>query len=222
MIGRLLRLTAMFLLASCSARTGAVLPEFTHVPGKPAGHQRCAAVFPHGSWQFVHDIAFHMAKGDGSALGVLVLDDGEIRCALMTIEGLTLFEARATEDGRIEVSRAIAPFDNPDFAAGLMRDLRTIFRPPAGRAEYGRLADDAPLCRYANADGVTDIRPRQDGCWSIATSGDRLGTKSIRASSCRQVDSAAIPERLELVASGPAGYTLNLQLISAERRPAAK
>ena len=220
MIGRLFCLIALFMLASCAAKNREELPELTPVTGTQGHLRQCTAIFPKGSWQFVHDIAFHLTKGDGSAIGVLVLNDQEIRCALMTVEGLTLFEARSTAGGDMEVSRAIAPFDNQEFAVGLMRELRTIFQPPPGRVDYGRVATDVPVCRFSSADMITDILPQEDGCWSITTYSDRIKTKVIRASSCRLIDSVTIPEHLELVAPGAAGYTLNMHLISAERLPA--
>jgi hypothetical protein len=214
----LLCLTTAFLVASCTTGTKQLLPDLPPMSGRSGIQGKCTAMFPEGRWQFVHTIAFHMANGNaGTALGVVVLAGGEVNCALMTVEGLTLFEARSAGGGDLQVMRAIPPFDNREFAAGLMRDIRTIFFQPAGEGHYGRLPGNAPVCRYIAAGQVTDILPREDGCWRLDTYSDRVRTRSIRTRSCRTVDTAVLPEFLELVADGPAGYTLNMHLVSAER-----
>ena len=67
---------------------------------------------------------------------------------------------------------------------------------------------------------VTDILPRQDGCWSIHAYIGRTWSRTIQARACRPIASAAIPGRLELTAGAPDGYSLTMQLVSAERLPA--
>lgn len=223
MISRLLLcLTVLFLVASCAKGPKEVLPDFVPSAGKMAVPAACTALFPTGRWQFVHSISFHMAKGaNGTAVGVVVLSGKEIKCALMTVEGLTLFEARSAGGGDMEVVRAIPPFDNREFAAGLMQDIRTIFQPPPGLVRYGETSENAAVCRYSAADKVTDVLPRPDGCWSINTYSDRIRTRSIDTRSCTTVESMKVPETLELLVPGPAGYSLNMTLISAEPLPVA-
>lgn len=166
----------------------------------------------------VHSIAFRMADGTtGNALGVLVLEGQEIKCALMTVEGLTLFEAQSAETEHLEVLRALPPFDKPGFAAGLMRDVRTLFQPPPGTVQYGTLADGTPVCRSTEGGRVTDIFPQEDGCWRMHTYSEQTRTRTINAQSCSPVASAILPHFLELKGSVPTDYTLNLRLISAER-----
>ncbi len=214
----LLCLTAALLVASCTAGKRQLLPDLAPISDRGGMQRQCTTLFPEGRWQFVHAIAFQMANGSaGTALGVVVLAGREVSCALMTVEGLTLFEARSAGGGDLQVMRAIPPFDNREFAAGLMRDIRTIFFQPAGEGQYGRLPGNRPVCRYIAAGQVTDVLPREDGCWRLDTYNDRLRTRSIRTRSCRTVDTAILPEFLELVADGPAGYTLNMHLVSAER-----
>ena len=236
----LICLTAALLVTSCAGRKGQPLPNLLRTSGMPKIEQQCTALFVQGRWQLVHDIAFRMADGTtGNALGVLVLDGQEIQCALMTVEGLTLFEARSSDDDDLVVLRAVPPFDKREFAAGLMRDVRTLFQPPPGAVQYGTLADGSPVCRSAYGQTVTDILPREDGCWrmhtyseqtSLRTDGclsvdhrrEQRRTRTINAQSCSPVASMIFPHSLELIAHGPAGYTLNLRLISAERLPAAQ
>jgi len=214
-------LAAVLLAASCSMAPRVVPPEIVAATDTATIAPPCASLFPAGRWQFVHSIAFRTAQGQGTALGVVVLSETEIHCALMTVEGLTLFEARAAGEAAPVVSRAIPPFDRSGFAAGLMRDLRLIFRPPPGRAEAGRLADGGPVCRFTAAGTVTDILPQKDGCWTLHAYTGRTGSTTIQARSCRPIASAVIPGRLELSAGEPDGYSLTLQLVGAERLPAS-
>ncbi len=212
----------LFLLTSCAAGTPRRLPKFvaeSPLPLHTEQNKACASVYPGGRWQFVHSVAFTMANGTGSKLiGVTVLDGNEIRCALMTIEGFTLFAARLT--GRLEVLRAVPPFNKPGFAAGLMNDVRAIFvRPPGRKVLYGRLRGVPDCCRVIAADGrVTDIMPLANGCWRINTySSNLIKTRNIVARSCRTVDATRIPGELELSVPGPTGYTLKMTLLSAEK-----
>jgi len=217
----LLCLTALLLVTSCAGGQGKPLPNLVRTSGVTQLEQQCTALFSQGRWQMVHSIAFRMADGTtGNALGVLVLDGQEIECALMTVEGLTLFAAHSSGEENLEVLRALPPFDNLEFASGLMRDVRTLFRPPPGAAQYGTLADGTPVCRSTEDDKVTDILPQADGCWRMHTYSEQTRTRTITAQSCRPVASAILPHALELIGSGPAGYTLNLRLISAEPIPA--
>jgi hypothetical protein len=211
-------LALLLLVVSCSLHNRDPLPEIDRsydvTPASPPG----PVVFPVGRWQFVHSISFHLAQGgDSTAIGVLVLDDRVIHCVLMTVEGLTLFEARSMEEGPIDVIRSVPPFDNQEFAAGLMDDVRTIFQKPQGKAESGRLADGSPVFRYSAAGRETDILPQEDGCWTMHTYSDQVRDRTIRTRSCRMVDSVSIPDDIDLVSDGPAGYALHLHLISVEK-----
>ncbi|MHB1184263.1 MAG: hypothetical protein ACYC4A_06130 [Desulfobulbia bacterium] len=203
-------------LTGCAAQQPS-LPELTPEAGEERG---CAAVFPQGRWEFVHTIEFSMADGSGTTvLGVTSLGGDEIACALMTVEGFTLFEAVYREKGGLEVRRAVPPFDKPAFAAGLMEDVRTIFRAPfPAKMQYGRVADNNPTCRYTGIDGrITDIFPAMAGCWQIRTYGaDQALSRSVAGRSCRKEGESLIPEYLELKGFGPTNYTLKMTLIHVE------
>jgi hypothetical protein len=227
------------LLSACAMGKGELLPKLARTPGASEAQQRCAALFPQGRWQFVHAIAFRLADGtSGNALGVLVLDGQAIKSALMTVEGLTLFEARSSEAEELEVLRALPPFDNREFASGLMRDVRTLFLAPPGLGQYGTLADGTPVCRFNGGQMMTDILPQADGCWQLHTYSEHTSlrtdgcqpadprreqrrTRTVNAGSCGPVGSVVLPHTLELTGTGPAGYTLNLRLVSAEPLPAS-
>jgi hypothetical protein len=203
-------------LAGCAAQQPP-LPELIAEAGEEQG---CAAVFPQGRWEFVHTIEFSMADGSGATvLGVTSLAGDEIACALMTVEGFTLFEAVYREKEGLEVRRAVPPFDKPAFAAGLMGDVRTIFRAPSpATMQYGRAGGTIPICRYTGVDGrITDILPAMAGCWQIQTYGaDQAMSRSVVGHSCRKEGESLIPEYLELKGFGHTNYTLKMTLIHAE------
>ncbi len=224
MTGRLLSLLLLpLLLASCAAGTGDLLPQIMQPQSDSVKKTVSTPLFPVGRWQFVHSITFHLKTGGGgTALGVLVLDGNSIHCALMSLEGLSLFEARWTKNGPIAVSRALPPFDKPGFAKGLTGDIETIFRSPPGKTKCGLLADGSPICRYVAPSKTTDILPEKDGCWTMLTYTGQVLSRTIHTGSCKTVHATVIPENIHLVYAGPAGYSLNMHLISAEKFQPAK
>lgn len=229
---------AAVLLAACAGPRLEPLPRMT-VSAPGVAVDRCAALFPQGRWQMTHAIEFRLADGaSGNALGVLILDGQNLDCALTTVEGLTLFEARSQGDGSLEVLRALPPFDNPEFARGLLRDVRTLMQPPPGLGRYGTLADGTPVCRYDAGQTITDILPQADGCWQLFTYDEQRilrtdgcqpadprrehrQTRAVAAHSCERIGGAVLPRRLDLRGFAPSAYTLNLRLLSAEPLPAA-
>ncbi|MBI5556872.1 MAG: hypothetical protein HY885_04490 [Deltaproteobacteria bacterium] len=206
-------------LTACAAERQRAMPEMTATQDEAVGEE-CVAIFPRGRWQFIHAIDFSLGDGSGSTvIGLTSLDGDGFGCALLTIEGFTLFEAVCRGDGAVEVRRAVSPFDKPGFAEGLMRDVRMIFLAPAtDNVRYGWLAGHVPVCRFTGADGlITDIMPAVAGCWRINTFTPALaGNRSLIGRSCRKIDDIPIPAYLELKDSGQADYTLKLTLLTAE------
>ncbi len=214
----------LFLLTACSGVHSVYLPELTDTAGVTDKQdrqlrQRCAGNFVEGNWQFVHSIAFKMAGGGGATvIGVTVLDGTKLKCALMGVEGFVFFEA--VLDQELTVSRALPPFDNPEFARGLMRDVQSIFLPPSAQSPLtGMLVDGEPVCRYSGEDGQTiDIIFAEDSSSRMNIYGPDLSrTRSIQTGSRFPLDAEMIPETLEFTASGLRGYTLTMTLISAEK-----
>jgi hypothetical protein len=226
----------LFGIVGCAAETQYRLPELT---GVEDGREidACAAVFPigesggyggKGRWQFVHSIDFTMKDGSGATvIGVTSLCGKNIECALMTVEGLTLFEAVFSHDESIEVRRAVPPFDRPEFAAGLINDIRAIFQPPPGSVETGQYqlqpqpAGVTSVCRYRDGSngvvGVVDVLPEVDGCWQINSyTSDLVMKRSITGLSCSKRGFSRIPDHILLKTYGQTGYTLKMTLISAD------
>lgn len=217
---RLVLLSCLLVLAAC-AREPRRPPALA--PLQPVSAPlTCNDFFPQGDWQYVHAIRFRLASGigGGSVIGIVILHGQSIQSALTTVEGLTLFEARADSSGGIQVVRALPPFDSPHFAENLLKDIRLLFIPPLGIVKQGQLADRARVCRYETANGGTaDLMETRDGCWRLHTyNPDPSRNRSVRAYSCEYTsESGLMPSQLELIAPGSSGYTLNLRLISAQR-----
>jgi hypothetical protein len=212
----------LLFIAACAADPQSRLPEMTAAEDRQ-GEDVCMDVFPQvngGKWQFVHSIDFTMKDGAGTTVvGVTTLDENGIECALVTVEGLTLFEAAFSHDKSFEIRRAIPPFDNPEFAKGLINDIRAIFQPPAGtKMRTGHLAGAGSVCRYVKVDGaVVDVLPDIDGCLQIKNYNPNLIlVRSIIGQSCRKIGASLIPDYIELKTFGRTGYTLKMTLISAD------
>jgi hypothetical protein len=211
---------ALFFLVSCAAQSRQHLPDLA-AAGDREENPACAEFFPSGKWQFVHSIIFSMENGAGSTvIGVTSLTGTTIETALVTVEGLTLFEAVYRGDNSFEIQRAVPPFDRPGFAMGLIQDVRAVFRPPAGSdMRAGKLADRTPACRYTAADGsITDIVTGAEDCLQVKSYGsDLVLERSIIGKSCRKTGSDLIPEYIELKTFGPSGYILKMTLIRADQ-----
>ena len=210
---------ALCLLALCAC---AGLPPLK--PPVPGADLDAAAPFPQGRWQLVHRIEARF-PGDHKALmmGALELDSatGHLTCALMTVEGFTLFSASKTD--RLRVERAVPPFDGPGFAEGLLADLGLIFfAPPGARLAVGAV-DNRPVRRYLHPDGsTTDVV-----AVAVADAGDRFRIDRYTADAKRfrraeltlqpatQDHHGGIAAEILLEASGKAAYTLRLDLIDA-------
>jgi len=211
----------VFLLLAACAAPG---PD-TSIPLREDDCATCPRVFPQGSWQFVHEILFRFPAGQGRFLGIVSFDDQELRCALTTLEGLTIFAARAPvhawSNGTIQVERALPPLDKPGFAAGLIADLRLLFTAPAGTPRCGAGASaraGEKLCRWQDAGTITDVAiSQEDGCWSIQAFRDGRLVRTARASDCAAHDGYALAGGISLRATGGADYELTMRLISAEK-----
>lgn len=108
---------------------------------------RCAAVFPAGDWQMVHALSFSGPAGaGGQLLGLLRREGDTLASALLTAEGLTLFAARQSGDLPLQINRAVPPFDNSAFAAGLFDDIRLLFSVPEEAAQAGQTSTGEPVC----------------------------------------------------------------------------
>jgi hypothetical protein len=184
--------------------------------------QTCQRLFPIGKWQFVHSIEAVMPGGQkGLVMGVTVISsvDKTAHCVLMTIEGLVVFDARY--DQELVINRAVAPFDQEGFAAGLISDIQLIFFIPQGSlVETGNDPNEASVCRYQNPDGrIVDLVIDADHTRHIRQyTAQRRLRRTVDAFFTKQESDGGgpdFPDRLELRAHGVAGYTLVMDLVEA-------
>ena len=206
-------LTGIFALVSCAS-----LPEIRPgLPGPAGKVLDCPSPFLTEKTRLIHAIEARAAgAAQGAVIGVTLADPQtrQMSCAIMSAEGLVLFEADAGPSG-LKASRALPPFDAPDFARNMMDDIELIYFPPPG----------APEQRGFSADGLKVCRWRQDtGGWIDVTAGPAGSAQIRRYSRTRalmrrvQLDaSAAGPYgRIELVATQWVGYSLTMTLIESE------
>lgn len=217
----LIFIIVFFLLTGCAAEKRTYLPDLESAASAEQEHD-CTSVFPRGKWQFVHSIDFTKRDGTGTTIvGITSLSTEKITSALITVEGLTLFEADFYNDNSFNVHRALPPFDRTGFAKGMMHDIRAIFQPPQSDVRQGQTRDGIATCRYTDSEGrVTDIQLNKDDCWQITSyNPSRIMVRSIKGRSCINKGFTRIPEHLELKTYGSTGYTLSMKLLRADILP---
>lgn len=214
-----LLLMILFWVTSCAGSSGPVPIRGTL---GLVGDHRCRMPFPDRDWQFVHSIHAALPGGQRAVLiGVTALfpKTGVIECAMMTVEGFILFDARY--DGRVVIHRAIPPFDSKAFAWGLIDDIRLIFFPPDGPLIASGTSDDgAFVCRYRTERGMmVDVVIYEDHHWEIRQyDQDSRLIRALKTEPDTRGSAGSqhpIPARLELTALGPSKYVLTLDLIEA-------
>jgi hypothetical protein len=200
-------------LASCQS-----LPVI-NAPVPPADGKisACPSPFLKERYRLIHAIEIRMA-GDtrGAIIGVTLADPANrlISCAIMTAEGIVLFEAESGA-GLLKVNRALPPFDSADFAQNMIDDIKLIFFAPAGKIEQkGNLPGGAVICRWRE----------KNGGWIDVLSNQPKGIEIKRYSSCgslkRHVKFERMDENIyqsiELEANELFNYSLMMTLIEAE------
>jgi hypothetical protein len=220
MKGIMLLFCTVLFFVSCSA-----IPKLEPLNSEasPGVANECRIIFPTNGWQFVHSIEATI-KGRQKAFLIGITDIspdlGRVRCVIMTIEGLVLFDALS--DPETVIKRGISPFDSMAFAKGLMNDIRLIFFSPDGECiKTGILGKGSYVCRYGN-DGntIVDLIVNPGRTWEIRQYKNGDHTRSVKAylkKAAHNEDQYVVPDRLELTAHGVHAYALVLRLIRAEQ-----
>lgn len=191
------------------------LSEKTVVPGSPEDLPRCFAIFPEEPWESVYKIeATFRGGGSFSLLGVTKGEPSErrLQSLLLTPEGFILFDAEL-RDGEMTVRKAVAPFDSPAFAGGLMEDVSLLFlRPRAKPTGWEKKTDGTMICNWKGPDhSDTEVTGSTESGWRI-----------LRRDKYREVIKEVIltgpfvsglASHVELHASEPAPYTLRMTLV---------
>lgn len=210
----------LMLLMSC-AKLPKIQPAASSLPEGYAG--LCDRPFVSDRWQFVHSVKAVLPNGlHQTMIGTTIVSPREnrIQCILLSIEGIVLLDV--VSDWQVTVNRAVPPFDDPEMAQGMVRDVRLLFLKPAGMLiESGTAEDQAVICRYRDENENTiDVVVRPEGDWEIrsydpSNRRDRLVQSFFSENQKNDSSGMSVPERLELTAYGFVGYKLTLDLIEA-------
>ena len=179
--------------------------------------QQCLLPFSGTPRRYIHAIeAVLPGRVQLTVMGITVIDPAadKIRAAIITLEGLVLFDASAAADN-VTIHRALPPFDGREFALHLMQDVRFIFIPPAGTlSSSGMIDNGSAICRYEGADGMmVDVIVHHDQTWEIEQyKGCGKPLRRLKSYSPKN----GVPDLIELSVHKPRRYALRLELISAE------
>jgi hypothetical protein len=204
-------IAAMLLMACASLPT--IRPFDANQETFSSGN--CSSHFPEGGWQLVHTINARIQGGHQATFtGVVILspEDDSIQCAVMTLEGFVLFEA--VDRGRVTVKRAFGPFDDENFARGVMDDIRFLFVEPEGETTVGLFENGSCGCRYLTVrDRTVDLMEGPDGGWRLLQY-DSLGYP-MRTMTADSPNADGFSQKIVLQALGRHGYQLTMTLVEA-------
>jgi hypothetical protein len=152
----------------------------------------------------------------GTIIGITLADPftRSVSCAIMTAEGMVLFDAEAGPSG-LQINRALPPFDSRDFAENMIEDIKLIFLAPGGEMQAkGFLPGGAKACRYL----------QENGNWIDVIENESAGTEIKRYSSSGALKrhvlfsktAKSIYQSIELQANETFDYSLLLNLIEAQ------
>jgi hypothetical protein len=191
------------------------LPETTQVPGSLEDLKGCYSIFPAGPWESVHKIeATIRGLGSYSVLGVTKGEPSEssLQSILLTPEGFVLFEAEF-RDNDLSVRKAVASFDSPAFARGLMDDVTLLFFPPREKPTiWKKKIDGTMICQWEDPHGFrTEVKGSMDTGWRIKYK-DKRG-EVIKEVSQRGPFVDGLASHIELNATQSPSYQLRMTLI---------
>lgn len=208
----LLLIPAIFL---CACQTLPVI----HPPVSSTGKKIfvCPQPFLTDKYRLVHAIEVRTGgKTRNAIIGVTVVDPftRSISCAMMTAEGMVLFDAES-EPGGLKINRALPPLDSRDFAENMIEDIKLIFLTPGGKIRAsGYLPDGASVCRYVEENGnqIDVIENESEGLQVKLYSPSDTLKRHIRFSHT----GGNIYRHIDLQASGIFDYALSMTLIEAQ------
>jgi hypothetical protein len=177
----------------------------------------CPFPFLKEKYRLVHVIETRVSGTmQSSIIGVTLADPSArfISCAIMTAEGMVLFEAESGP-GTLKVIRALSPFDSADFAKNMIEDIKLIFFAPEGKIrKKGNLPDGAIACRYQEENGywIDVIKERSEGTVIKRYSSAGILKRQIKFN--KTVEN--IYQSIELQANETFNYSLLMTLIEAQ------
>jgi hypothetical protein len=184
-------------------------------PGSLEDLPACYAIFPGEPWESVHKLEGTIRGGGSfSLLGVTKGEPSErrLQSLLLTPEGFILFDAEL-RDGEMAVRKAVAPFDSPAFAGGLMEDVSLLFLPPHGKPRgWGKEKDGTMICNWEGPDdSETEIKGSMESGWRILRR-DKYG-EVIKEVVLKGPFVNGLASHVELRTFEPASYTLRMTLV---------
>jgi hypothetical protein len=202
-----------FFLSACQT-----LPVITQTASLGKNVSVCSNPFLKQKTTLIHAIEVHMSGGKNAVIGVTEADPAtrEISCAIMTAEGMVLFEAIETA-GSLDIRRALPPFDSAHFARNMLEDIKLIFFEPQGKIEkIGFLPSGETACRWQtdNSDTI-DVLKTFSGLTEIKRYSE---SGKIRRYIKFSGLTGGFYQNIELRAQELASYTLFMNLVEA--RPA--
>jgi hypothetical protein len=179
----------------------------------------CLAVFPESPWEAVHGIEAELSVGGSySLIGVTKGDPVErnLHSVLLTPEGFVLFEAERS-GGRLDIIKALSPFNSFAFAKGLIGDVELIFLVPRGRpSESGMARDGSFVCCWTEPFGqIKEIVRVERDRWKISVFNDQ--GLMMREVWVRKQPNEKLASQIELCASGVNGYRLKIFLLQSSQ-----
>ncbi len=207
-------LPLFLILISCAQLPRLSLPDSSRVSGI---QEQCKSVFPAGNMRMLHSIEAQIpGRGTQFMTGLTLLcpEKEQFRSVMMSIEGLVIFDG-LYDRGEIFIARGIPPFDSPNFAKGLLYDVRLMLvQPDRECLETGLLEGKIAVCRYgAGEDITTDVEIHPDGVRIIRQYAKKILRRTIRI---WPGSDPGMPEKTELVFHGAVGYSLHLNLLESE------
>jgi hypothetical protein len=208
-------LVLIYFLVSCQA-----LPVINNasLPQKDKEALICPSPFLKEKYRLIHAIEVQITGDIRSAIiGVTLADpvSGALSSAIMTAEGMVLFEADAGT-GLLNVRRALPPFDSASFAKNMIDDIKLIFFSPSGKIyQKGTLTDGTTVCRWQEENGEwTDVSAHQQGNIDIRRYWASGGLKRHVKLSNKAGEN--IYQNIELHAIELSNYSLLMTLIEAQ------
>jgi hypothetical protein len=177
----------------------------------------CQSPFLKEKYRLVHSIENRMFGETQSVIIGVTLADPSIRfisCAIMTAEGMVLFEAESSP-GTLKVDRALPPLDSADFAKNMIEDIKLIFFAPEGKLQVkGILPDGATACRYLeeNGDWIDVIDDKLKGIAVKRYSPNGILKRNIKFNKM----AGNTYQNIELQANETLNYSLLMTLIEAQ------
>ena len=178
----------------------------------------CPSPFLKEKYQLIYAIEIQAAGNvQGAIIGITVVDPFTrfVSCAIMTAEGVVLFDAEAGPD-TLKINRALPPFASADFANNMIEDIKLISFAPEGKIlAKGTLPDGATACRYIEQNGewIDVIATKSDVPEINRYSSDEILKRHVKFNK----PMGNFYQSIELQGSGTVNYTLIMTLIEAQK-----